>query len=426
MINPDQATEEAKTEDLLVTRCRTLIESKVGWGDSANWTTKEFELLAQKIQATTGVALSLATLKRIWGKIKYTSRPTITTLNALAQFVGYENWRAFDVDQQDKAIPQTTNAPTIPKGSRAPMGIAIAVLVVVAMVFAVSRFRATPFPDSNEFRFSSQKVVTKGIPNSVIFDYDAVAAAPGDTISIQQSWDPHLRSTVSRGEHRHTSIYYYPGFFEAKLVVNGRVVKEHNLLIESDGWLPLIERPGVPVYFSEREGITSEGFGLSINQIESKNVPLQPDVPWVSYYFVRDFGDLKCDNFSLETSLKSDYNEGSGICQFADLIILYQGFAIQVPLSIKGCVSNLNLGSVDRGQAELINLGCDFKDWTTVRCVVKGGKGISQVNGKTAFPFTTPGDKKIVGLIYRFQETGRVKNVKLMNGTGNLVFEKSW
>src|SRR5690606_28600948 len=30
-----------------------------------------------------------------WGKIKYDSKPTVTTLNALAKFNGFENWRSF-------------------------------------------------------------------------------------------------------------------------------------------------------------------------------------------------------------------------------------------------------------------------------------------------------------------------------------------
>src|SRR5437868_7604723 len=86
---------EIETEDMLLQKCRTLIEAKLGWGDPAAWATNDYELLGQKIQEVTNVNLSIATLKRIWGKIRYDSRPTITTLNTLAQFLGFENWRAF-------------------------------------------------------------------------------------------------------------------------------------------------------------------------------------------------------------------------------------------------------------------------------------------------------------------------------------------
>ena len=81
--------------DLLKENCKQLIEEKLGWGSSEHWTNQDFDLLSEKIYAVTGVALSQTTLKRIWGKVKYDSAPTVTTLNTLAKFVGFDNWRDF-------------------------------------------------------------------------------------------------------------------------------------------------------------------------------------------------------------------------------------------------------------------------------------------------------------------------------------------
>src|SRR5262245_48383206 len=86
---------QAEHEDRLVQLCLKKVEMVLGWGDSHSWSTQDFETLSRKILSTTGVNLSVATLKRIWGKIKYDSRPTVTTLDALARFGGYESWRHF-------------------------------------------------------------------------------------------------------------------------------------------------------------------------------------------------------------------------------------------------------------------------------------------------------------------------------------------
>ena len=82
-------------EDHLLQGCKDQIEKKIGWENSESWTNHDFQTLSDRIQEETGVNLSVATLKRIWGKVKYDSKPTITTLNTLAKFLGHESWREF-------------------------------------------------------------------------------------------------------------------------------------------------------------------------------------------------------------------------------------------------------------------------------------------------------------------------------------------
>ena len=71
------------------------IENQLDWGETAHWSTADFEKLSDKIQEKTGVILSVSTLKRIFGRIDYQSKPALTTLNTLARYVDHEDWRAF-------------------------------------------------------------------------------------------------------------------------------------------------------------------------------------------------------------------------------------------------------------------------------------------------------------------------------------------
>src|SRR4051812_23401723 len=91
---------EFETDDIALEKCKTKIEDELDWGDSAQWNTKDYETLSIRIHDRTGVTLSVVTLKRLWGKIRYDSKPTPTTLNTLAQYLGYENWRSFRVTQE--------------------------------------------------------------------------------------------------------------------------------------------------------------------------------------------------------------------------------------------------------------------------------------------------------------------------------------
>jgi hypothetical protein len=75
--------------------CLKMIEHKLQWGNSTNWRNKEFEDLNKEIYEATQQQISISTLKRIWGKVKYEGAPNHYTLNVLALFLGFEDWRQF-------------------------------------------------------------------------------------------------------------------------------------------------------------------------------------------------------------------------------------------------------------------------------------------------------------------------------------------
>ena len=81
--------------ELSLQQCLQQIENKLGWGSSADWLNQDFQLLSDRIFEETRVRLSITTLKRVWGKVNYDSVPSISTLNTLALFLGYENWSAY-------------------------------------------------------------------------------------------------------------------------------------------------------------------------------------------------------------------------------------------------------------------------------------------------------------------------------------------
>jgi hypothetical protein len=422
---------ELETDEIALANAKARIEEQLGWGDSERWHTQDYESLSSKIHEKTGVQLSVATLKRLWGKIRYDSKPTPSTLNALAQFLGYENWRSFRVSQdsarQKNVQGETTSAPPRKASLKKTVVTAIIILSVVigaGSIYLIIRGPVDKDFDSKLFSFSSKKVVDSGVPNTVVFDYDASAAGPEDSIFIQQSWDERLSRQVKRDQKQHTSIYYYPGFFEAKLRINQTVVKEHNLLINTSGWLPLVEQAGTPVYFKTNDAMQNGFMQLPIEKIMEVNIPLQPVTPWTAYYNVRDFGGLLSDDVVFETRLKNDYNAGSNACQYTEIRIQFEGPAILIPLTAKGCVSNISFGGAEGKERDFSAFGVDNSSWVDVKCVVKGEIGEIFVNGNSAVRFKVTGKTaKMVEIGYRFQGTGSVDHVRVSNNGGRVFFE---
>jgi len=410
-------------------RCKAVIEEKLGWGPAEGWQTTDFENLSELILAETGVSLSTSTLRRIWGRVEYNHLPSGTTLNTLARFAGSDDWRAF--------VKQSKTAIATPEEHAAPVEIIqkteswkrlawIATVVVVVILASMLAFdKGEPQLEKSAYTFESRSV-TRGIPNSVIFTYDA-SASPTDSVFIQQSWDNTRRVLVDKNLHKHTSVYYEPGSYKAKLVIGDQIVQEHKLLVGTDGWSGLIDQPQMPVYLKREEFLRADGIGTSTQIIEQKNIALQPEPPLIKYFNVGNFEPTALSDFSFLTEIKNEYSEGAAACQLTYISLLTDDAPIVIPLSAKGCVSDLYLMSVDDylsgKKADLSALGVDFSDWVRVSCTASGGKIRYSINGRQAFEFSVPNRPiKILGVAFGFRGTGSVRNISLQSG-GKPVFE---
>jgi hypothetical protein len=359
-------------------------------------------------------------------------------LNALVQFVGYENWQSFS--QKNTPTSKNNHKTTAREekkifiSSKRKFLLGCVVVLILATSFLLNNYFSHPPIEPKEgieksFAFISKMIVSEGVPNSVIFNYDATAAAPEDTIYIQQSWDKRLREQVSRQAKVHRSIYYYPGFFQAKLVVNEEVVKEHPLFIKTNGWLPLIEQEESPVYFSISDALNEDGvLQLPIEKIKTSNIPLQPKTPWVSYYNTREFEGLKTDDVIFEAEVKNDYQEGAAACRHTEIHILFKGGALVFPLSVPGCVSSLILYDAKGKIDDTEGLGCDISNWVNLRFTGKNKKGQLYINGQLAYDDFSMDfhSLDIIGIRFRFQGTVSVNSLKLSKGSGEIVYVENF
>lgn len=463
---------ENNLETDYIQRCLQLVERRFDRGPGSEWSSYDFEKLSDAIQEATGVVLSITTLKRLWGKLSYTNTPAVTTLNTLARYAGYEDWGTFrrklpvdntapvtQVAAAGHAAAQTshfgTNATseiaiagqpanpvdtdaTLP--ASAPQGIpearrekthrsrrwpywalGLLSLAIILYVTLLSNGRSKQASaDPGAYQFSSNKTVTAGVPNSVIFKYDA-SAAGDDSVFISQSWDISRKFAVPKDRREYSSIYYLPGYFRAKLIVGKQVVKEHDLMIASRGWLAAVEQDKVPVYFRQQEFLKGHTVEVDAATMQAYNISLQPAIPTLQIYNVQDMGGLRTDNFSFETSVKSNFNQGSAACQRVQILILCKDDVFFIPLCAKGCVGDLSLyaggKAMQSKNTDLSEFGRDMSRWVQLKVEAKNKHIRILVDGAEAAAFT--GDYQptdIVGVQYRFEGPGAVKDTRFING----------
>jgi hypothetical protein len=349
------------------------------------------------------------------------------------QFTGYENWRAFKTKNNNGHAPEQPVEPAKPAAAEvtpAPApnpkkynglvkkaGIAIAIIALPCILFFIPA--NSDKITAADYSFSSKKVVTQGLPNSVVFDYNA-SKSPYDSVIIQQSWDKNLQVKVPRDGRQQTCMYYYPEYYHAKLIVGNQVVQHHDFLIKTDGWLPIIEQSPVPVYLDKKKAVKNGVLSITANEITLHNINMQPEPPKVLMANVQDFGEIYTDDFTLETSVRNDYREGSAVCQLSHIYILCKESGIWIPLSAKGCISSMDVLFTNYyrsgKQQDLSGFGVDFSKFVKVRIESKNGKANIFINDKPAYTVTGQILKtKIVGVDFEFEGAGSVDYVRLSN-----------
>lgn len=415
------------------------IEHKLNWGPASQWTNYDIEKLSEEIQRVTNVSLSVSTLKRFMGKTKYQGTPSITTLNTLAAFLGFCDWRDFESAASEKAsVNENESRPagsetlkTNRQHKRPLRFIAIALMGIFVMLITVALLNVSTAPvyDPSDFSFSSKTMLTKGLPNSVIFDYDASEARAEDTVFISQSWDTRRKVAVDRNAVHYSSIYYYPGYFRAKLMVGNQVLREHDIQITTDGWLGLVTAPWGerPLYFNSNETIKNDAVEISTELLTKYSVAMFPELPEIRIYNQKDISGFITDNFEFETEVKSGFSDGKGACQKVTIFLQAKDDILIAPLTAPACVGNLFVAAYGMGigsdTEDLSGFGCDLNEWVKFRVLCKDRHIQFFVNETLAFEtnITSPVNE-IVGVQYRFEGPGSVRNTKLTSGDKVCLF----
>jgi hypothetical protein len=267
-------------------------------------------------------------------------------------------------------------------------------------------------------------VLDKGLPNSVVFNYDA-SKAKTDSVFIVQTWDIRRKTLVSKQSKSHSAIYYYPGYFRTKLIADGIVVKTHDLQIATDGWLPLIEAEPNPIYLTKKDCVKNNIIEVTEQTLKANNLGLLPVAPKVRFFNQGDFGDLMNDNFTFETKVKSGFKGGSNACQSVEVLIQCKDDIIIIPLCNKACIGNLILNvagiQLDSKSVDLSKFGADMSQWVHLMVVAKNKHVQLFVNGVEAYSLTFPNvPTGIVGVQYRFNGIGVVKDTEFTSLKGQI------
>lgn len=403
-------------------RCKAEIEIRLNWGPSSRWENQEFEELSQLIFNKTGVNLSHTTLKRVWGKVKYDNKPSISTLDALARFLDYNSWSAFKRDQEipAKHIPMLTH---LLVSKRMAFVFVLAILMGFSGWYIITS-NVSSDPKLAENLMFETKYSSVGLPNTVIFSFDA-SNLTAENYAIQQSWDRTKRIDVTNDQKNATCVYYYPGYFRSKFVADDVVIKEADIFIETEGWQSTINTEPYPVYLSDKDLIKSGVLKLSDNGQKHLGRHFKP----VSYHYYKRDENIDGNQFEFETAIRYEMANKVSTCKYAKVVLHFTEGVFLIPFVIPGCVGEANLMVMDQfisgRENDLSVFGVKLDDWKKIGIKSERKQLSIAIDGQNVYSASfqrEPGH--LVGISYQFDGAGEVDYLTLSNGAHEWKFDE--
>ncbi|MEM7369961.1 MAG: hypothetical protein AAF587_15250 [Bacteroidota bacterium] len=395
------------------------IDSQLDWGDRSNWTNRDFQELSELIFTNTKKQLSVTTLKRLWGRAKLSSQPSVSTLDILSEFAGYDSWRVFTkTDQQPKEVKsppsEAVHLVQSPWLRWSLLGIGL------ISIFWVSQLQLVDVPyelteaERETIQFEFEKV-TSGYPNTVIFRYD-LGDVPFDTLEIQQSWDRSHRIPLNKSKGLVTATYYESGYFTTKLVRNEQIIKTKDLYIPTKGWQGIIGG-NVPdlMYVQEDQLRIDEAVYAGEKTLEEMNKhPFA--ILLLSHLSPNPHIDSRDAVVEAEFRLSTPTQNSK--CQSAWMTIIGSKEVYRFQFSIPGCVGDLNfflnMERISGKHNDLSAFGLDLKEWTQVKVVSKDSTVHTYINGESVFERRLHSDiGQIGGVQFGFEGLGEIRSLVL-------------
>jgi hypothetical protein len=203
----------------------------------------------------------------------------------------------------------------------------------------------------------------------------------------------------------------------AKLLVNDTIVKEDIVWIKTKGWKGILETGKTPIYVSDADIRLGDKMGFTPELLREKWESPVFTAKEASLENVRAF-DVNVNAFEFETLLRNTSTPEECVCRRVVITLLTSEMAIIVPLSTKGCSSELGIltpnGWKSGKDNDLSVLGCEFKNMEKLNIGIKDSVFHISINDKTVYTEKQMRPNgKIVGVRVGFEGAGEMQYAKL-------------
>jgi len=419
-----------------INHLKKLVEARANLPIKESLKQRDFEILIDLIHSETKIRLSLSTLKRIW-KPDYSGIPHPATLDALAQYAGYNNWHAFATSEA--AAGTTSQAGSEVYERDAPGGRVrrvrlkwiTAAMVVIAVAIAAWVILSGRPP---RISLSDDYIVIDTLPAQVKLAID-IKGRVKDSLFLIPTQRPLKKIHVDRKADHVLFPYKTPGFFDVYLEYSNKIIDSCQVLVRTKGWVAAVysynsmKGASIESYFSA-EKISNEGnVHIPRQRFEERGISIDGNL-FTLYYYVTDPFKMDYDNFILEARVKSDSVYNFPIPYYYISLVTRNGLEF-IPFTHKQTDRDHAISFNDsflEGQTnDLSSLVADLYEWNDISIENHNRNIKILINGRESLSFTYKKPMKpIYGINFTFLGSGSIEKVCLADTLKRLIYKVIW
>lgn len=387
-------------------------EQCFGHGPSSEWKNKDFEDLSFEINLKSKILISQATLKRLFGKVKTSTKycPQESTIKALLIYSGYE-----ETTYNHKKLTWLW---------------IVASATPLVVLFLIWLF----IPKENDLKkckLELVKIEGNG-PVSAYFDY----SIPESNDSIFLDFGDNSDLVFIHGQEKTISHFYgFPGYFDTKIRTRKDILKEGiKVFVPTTGWKVLVyyfNQNLVQRYFPVPfEGNVENGvFHATRKNIASLGID-STEIVVVRLDNYKKTG-VSGDSFTLHSRFKNDSFWPGIRCFSVHYHIIGTKGQVYVKFTSDGCSSVAEYQTGEKyahgSNKDLTNLTVDLHQWSEVE--IKNAEKHVTVTNRGLLILNENYEQsigEILGSSILFHGSGSVDYIYLNDADGKVIFREDF
>lgn len=425
---------------------KKLIENKTQWGNHKNWKNREFIYLSDEIYGQINIKISSTTLKRLFGKIESKYLPNVSTLDVLANYLEYKDWKDLikknhDSIQKLSKGKEIKNVKKISIQSKKIILYSLSSLVLFTLIYLLLINIDRPLnlkkvnPSEVSFKCSNPIGV---VPHNIKFNY-SISNLKGHLVEIHLKGMGAKPIIIDLGIRGYDNRFYNftvdnPGIYEALLVVDGKVLFKEKCIIKTKGWQLLIDGSGKDIRYKNfiaEDSIINEGkLWFSPEKASELGYKINSFNP--SFIFVDNvLTQLNEKDFSMEMRFKLPSNVGSDACKRVFFTLLTRESFISFGITSKGCspTNRIYLPGIEySGETkDMSKLEVNENDWNDMLIKVRENTFSLYLNNNLCYELTYKGSLgEIGGVKMHYFGFGMIDNIYFYNENKEVIYSNNF
>lgn len=419
--------------------CCKKIAMKLGKEEISEWKNSDFIKLGQQLHDQTRVTLSDHTLKRIFGKLKTSTRyfPQKATRDALAQFIGYRDWDEFEllnplqtektasVIKQD-IVETETNAITKPPAKKTSYLFRTLFSLILVLGFGLYFFYPK-FNKSEQIKLIC--INPEGLtPHSAIFNLAVKSRSTDIPTDLQINFGDRKRKKNIAANQAVSHYYELPGRFYPTLQAKDVVLDTAVVYLKTKGWSTIISLPADTSRFytiypktNGQNGI----FKVSAAEVSASGIDTNKTF-LVSYINIKPT-NISADNLELKVNVKTSLTRPGVRCSQFGIYIYGESDRHFIDIIKPECVAwagyQFSEIQKDGEISDLRALGHDLTTGADVRLNIADKKVKLYINKQLVFQtqYKKP-IGKLMGVKILFAGLGQFQDLQLRDLKTGLSF----